>query len=142
DESAKEMALLAYQRYGQGKTLAVVGQGLWRWAFLPPELAQYSHVYSEFWTQTIRWLVSESDFLPGQNIALRTDRTSYSDRETVNLLGFLRGSQPAAPPVITITQPDGKTATVAPAKGDGKAADFTAAFHPTLLGEYLATRPP
>ncbi|HZO90492.1 MAG TPA: vWA domain-containing protein [Chthonomonadaceae bacterium] len=142
DESAKEMALLAYQRYGQGKTLAVVGQGLWRWAFLPPELAQYSHVYSEFWTQTIRWLVSESDFLPGQNIALRTDRTSYSSRETVNFLGYRRGPQPAAPPIITITQPDGTTATLVSAKGDGHAADFTASFRPRLPGEYVATVPP
>ncbi len=142
DEDAREMALLAYQRYGQGKTLAVVGQGLWRWAFLPPELERYGQVYNEFWTQTIRWLVSESDFLPGQNVAIRTDRTSYSSKETVNLLGYLRGPKPATLPTLTITQPDGKTATVATAKGDGKAADFTAAFHPTLPGEYLATVPP
>jgi hypothetical protein len=142
DETAPEMALLAYQRYGQGKTMAVVGQGLWRWAFLPPELERYGQVYNEFWTQTIRWLVSESDFLPGQNIALRTDRTSYSSQETVVFLGYLRGPKPSAPPIITVTQPDGKTATLATGRGDGKAADFTAAFHPPLPGEYLATVPP
>src|SRR5262249_32971101 len=51
DASAQEMALLAYQRYGQGKVMAVVGQGLWRWAFLPPDLAPYGRVYDEFWTQ-------------------------------------------------------------------------------------------
>ena len=64
----KPMATLAYQRFGQGKVMAVVGQGLWRGAFLPPDQEKYSMVYPEFWAQTIRWLVSESDFLPGQNI--------------------------------------------------------------------------
>ena len=38
DAGAKEMALIAYQRYGQGKSVAIIGQGLWQWAFLPPEL--------------------------------------------------------------------------------------------------------
>ena len=142
DADAQEMAVLAYQRYGQGKTLAVVGQGLWRWAFLPPELERYGRVYDEFWAQTIRWLVSESDFLPGQNIALRTDRTSYSSKEAVNFLGFLRGPRSSELPTLTITQPDGKTTRIVSAKGDGKAADFTASYHPPMPGEYLATVPP
>lgn len=142
DADAQEMALLAYQRYGQGKTLAVVGQGLWRWAFLPPELERYGRVYDEFWAQTIRWLVSESDFLPGQNIALRTDRTSYSSKEAANFLGFLRGPRSSELPTITVTQPDGKTTRIVSAKSDGKAADFTASYRPPMPGEYLATVPP
>ncbi len=144
DASAPEMALLAYQRYGQGKTLAVVGQGLWRWAFLPPELGQYSRVYAEFWTQTVRWLVSESDFLPGQNLALHTDRTSYSSKDTVNFLGYRRGPSASVPPIITLTLPDGGVETLAsaPGAGAGRAADFTAAYRPTQAGEYVATVAP
>ncbi len=141
DGEAKPMATLAYQRFGQGKVMAVVGQGLWRWAFLPPDLEKYGKVYPEFWTQTIRWLVSESDFLPGQNVALRTDKTTYSAGETVNLLGFQRGAK-AALPLITLTLPDGKMTTLTPAKGDGKTADFTATHRPTLSGEYVATIAP
>jgi hypothetical protein len=140
--NAQEMAMLAYQRYGQGKVMAIVGQGLWQWAFLPSDQEQYSRVYKEFWTQTIRWLVSESDFLPGQNLALRTDRSSYSLKETVNLMGYIRGQKPASLPNITVTQPNGKTTTVAPAKGDGKAADFAATYRPPMAGEYVATVAP
>ena len=137
----KPMATLAYQRFGQGKVMAVVGQGLWRWAFLPPDQEKYSKVYPEFWAQTIRWLVSESDFLPGQNIALRTDKTTYSAAETVNLLGFLRGPKVAAP-LITLTLPGGQTTTLTPARGDGKTADFTASYRPPSPGEYIATVAP
>ena len=138
DADAPQFALLAYQRFGQGKTMAVIGEGLWRWAFLPPDKAKYGTVYADFWTQTIRWLVSESDFLPGQNLSLRTDRTAYAPNETVNLLGYLRGTKPATPLTITITTPDGKTIAIRSAPADGKTADFAAAFHPTQPGEYLA----
>jgi len=138
---SKPMATLAYQRFGQGKVMAVVGQGLWRWAFLPPDQEKYRKVYPEFWAQTVRWLVSESDFLPGQNIALRTDKTTYAGAETVNLLGFLRGPR-VDPPQITLTLPGGQTTSLTSARGDGKTADFTASYHPPAPGEYLATVAP
>jgi hypothetical protein len=138
---SKPMATLAYQRFGQGKVMAVVGQGLWRWAFLPPDQEKYRKVYPEFWAQTIRWLVSESDFLPGQNIALRTDKTTYSAAETVNLLGFLRGPK-VSPPQVTLTLPGGKTIVLGSTPGDGKTADFTATYHPPAPGEYIATVAP
>jgi hypothetical protein len=138
DQDSKEMATLAYLRYGQGKVMAIVGQGLWRWAFLPPELEQYGKVYDEFWTQTVRWLVSESDFLPGQNVSVRTDRSSYAPNETVNFLGYLRGVKPTSSPALTLTLPNGKTTTLATA-GGGNQADFTATFRPSVPGEYIAT---
>ena len=111
------MATLAYLRYGQGKVMAIVGQGLWRWAFLPPDLENYGKVYEEFWTQTVRWMVSESDFLPGQNLSVRTDRSGYAPNETVTLLGYLRGGQRGVPPALTLTLPDGRTTRIAAAKG-------------------------
>ena len=138
EADATQFALLAYQRFGQGKVMAVIGEGLWRWAFLPPDKAQYGTVYADFWTQTVRWLVSESDFLPGQNLSLRTDRTAYAPNETVNLLGYIRGAKTAPPLTITITTPDGKTVAIQSVPADGKTADFAAAFHPALPGEYLA----
>lgn len=134
----QEMAVLAYQRYGQGKVLALVGEGMWRWALLTPEMDRYSGVYREFWTQTIRWLVSDSDFLPGQNMALHTDRTAYSAGEQVNLLGYVRGQKPAALPAIKVVRPDGRSDRIAPAAGDGKSADFTATYRPSAPGDYMA----
>jgi len=144
DREAQEMATLAYLRYGQGKVMAIVGQGLWRWAFLPPDLQNYQKVYEEFWTQTVRWMVSDSDFLPGHDISIRTDRTGYAPNETVNFFGYLRNDQsqiqnPGSRILLTLTLPDGRTTQVATAKGDGKQADFTATYRPTAPGEYIAS---
>jgi len=137
DRNIREMATLAYQRYGQGKVMAIVGQGLWRWAMLPPELEGYRRVYQEFWTQTVRWMVSESDFLPGQSIAVRTDRMSYAPGETVHFRGYVRGSRRAALPALMLTLPNGHTVQLATARGDSKQADFIAMYRPALPGEHI-----
>jgi hypothetical protein len=132
------MAVLAYQNYGQGKVLSLVGEGLWRWALLPPELKDYATCYSDFWTQLIRWMVNQSDFLPGQDVSLKTDHATYAAGDTVALLAFVRGKKQAALPPVTITQPDGHTARVALGKG-GSQADFVGAYRPEGPGEYLAS---
>src|SRR3989442_1206906 len=127
------MATLAYSRYGKGKVMALAGQGLWRWAFLPPEMEGYQKVYQELWTQTVRWLVSESDFLPGQEITIRTDRSSYAANETVTFFGYRRGARPkgGASPSLTLTRPDGATERVVLTASGGKVADLTGQFRPT-----------
>jgi hypothetical protein len=136
---AQEMATVAFQRIGQGKTMAIAGQGLWRWAFLPPDLENYRKVYEEFWSQTARWLVSDSDFLPGQDTALRAERTNYAVGETVTLYGYARGKAAGTLPPIQIGQPNGKNTQLSPSKGDGKTSDFVATFKPEHAGEYIAS---
>jgi hypothetical protein len=138
----REMAVLAYQSYGQGKVVALVGQGLWRWAFLPPELKDYGSCYDDFWTQLIRWLVSQSDFLPGREVSLRTDRTSYSPSDTVNFMAFTRGKGAAQLPPLRIMAPDGRVSSLHLGKAGGAQADFIGSFRPRLPGEYLADLSP
>jgi hypothetical protein len=139
----KEMAVLAYQNYGQGKAVSLIGQGLWRWAFLPPELKDYAGCYNDFWTQLIRWLVNQSDFLPGQEVTLKTDRGTYSLGDSVNLLAYVRGKGIDAIPPVKITAPDGKSTEIRLAKAGGAQADFVGSYKPRVAGEYLAslTRP-
>jgi hypothetical protein len=139
DDSAKEMATLAYLRYGQGKSMAIVGQGMWRWAFLPPELEGYGDVYREFWSQIIRWMVSDSDFLPGQRAAIRTDRSTYSPGEAVNVLGYSRAKGSPPPGRLTVTLPDGTHTDATTVLSDGKQADFTALYRPAKPGEYTVS---
>ncbi len=138
EADARPMATLAYHRYGQGKTVALVGQGMWQWAFLPPDLSGYEKAYGEFWTQTIRWLVSDSDFLPGQRLAIRADRQNYGPGELVTFLGYQRSPGTARPASIRLTLPDGTAREVATAPGDHKRADFVALFRPSQPGEYVA----
>lgn len=138
-EDGQEMALIAYQRYGQGKVVAIAGQGLWQWAFLPPDQARYNRIYAEFWTQTLRWLVSDADFLPGQDLALRTERSSYTSDETVRFTGSLRGPKPVRLPDIRITRPDGQTDRVPVTLHQDAGADFFAVYRPPISGEYVAS---
>lgn len=135
----QEMAVLAYQRYGDGLSLSLVGQGLWRWALLPPDLIDFSQCYTDFWTQLIRWMVNQSDFLPGQKLSLRTDHFAFSPGETVNLMAFVRGSNPTSLAPVTISGPGGKRVQVSLSKAKGKQADFIGAFQPKVAGDYIAT---
>jgi len=135
--AGKEMAVVAYQNYGQGKVLSLVGEGLWRWALLPPELKDYTDCYFDFWTQLIRWMVNQSDFLPGQDLSLKTDHSNYSTGDVVHIMAFTRGRTSATLPPVSMTGPDGKTTQVTLAGGGS--ADFTGVFTPGVPGEYVAS---
>jgi len=137
--SSKEMAVVAYQNYGQGKVLSLVGEGLWRWALLPPELKDYTECYFDFWTQLIRWMVNQSDFLPGQDVSLKTDHSGYAVADTVTLLAYVRGRNKTSLPPVTITGPNRATQKVPMGAAGGQQADFVGTFKPTVPGEYLAS---
>ena len=136
----REMAVLAYQNYGGGLVMSLIGEGLWQWALLPPQLGDYGHCYNDFWTQTVRWMISQSDFLPGQNLSLRTDHTAYSPGDVVNLMVYQRAKgTPPAP--VTITQPDGKEIQISLSPASGKQADYIGVYRPKVGGDYLASLP-
>lgn len=134
----REMAVLAYQNYGQGKVLSLVGEGLWRWALLPPDLKDYSRCYSDFWTQLVRWMINQSDFLPGQDVVLKTDHPTYTLGDAVSLMAYVRGKAKTELPPITITHPDGASSKIALGKVGASQADFAGTFRPQQPGEYLA----
>ena len=81
----EEIATVAYQRYGKGKVMSIGSSGLWQWGFLSTDLQQYDEVYDQFWGQMIRWLVSDSDFLPGQNISFVVNSNNFKPGETVTM---------------------------------------------------------
>ena len=135
----REMAVLAYRIYGHGLVVSLIGEGLWQWAFLPPDMEGYADCYNDFWTQLARWLVSQSDFLPGQNLTLRTDHQTYSPGEEVNFMVFLRGVNRTKLPPLTVEGPDGKKVSVGLSKGGGKQADFVGVYRPSASGDFTAS---
>jgi hypothetical protein len=135
EDGMGEMALLAWQRIGHGKVLAMAGQGLWRWAFLPPEMEDLKSVYSSFWRQTIGWLITDSDFLPGQGVALRVESSSVPVGEEARVLGFIR-SGADIPDALNLFLPDGTTRRI-PTYANAPNSAFAAVFRPAQSGEYL-----
>jgi hypothetical protein len=75
--------VLTYQPYGTGRAVVVEGAGMWRWAFLPPEYQGHDQVYASLWQSLLRWLVASLGLTPGQDLALHSDRVTYTEGEAV-----------------------------------------------------------
>lgn len=76
DVSGQYPVLLAFQRFGRGKSMALTTDSTWRWRM---EQESTNNFHELFWKQLIRWLVNE---VPDQ-VNLETDKHSYSLDETV-----------------------------------------------------------
>jgi hypothetical protein len=76
-----EDPVVTYQSYGSGRIVVIEGAGMWRWAFLPPQQQLHQDVYRSLWHSLLRWLVSSADLLPGQKLALRSDKVSFGTTE-------------------------------------------------------------
>ncbi|HLX62122.1 MAG TPA: VWA domain-containing protein, partial [Planctomycetota bacterium] len=73
-------AVMAIHRYGEGAVLLSAINGLWRWRF-PGE----SFDYDRFWSRAIRYLGETRLKGTQQQVALSTDRRSYSPGEDVQI---------------------------------------------------------
>ncbi len=134
-----QLAALAYQRFGKGKVLTVGSSGLWRWSFVPDARSDGLDLFRRLWAQIIRWLVFDSDFLPGQDITFHTERTTYQPGERIRFT--LRTRQVALDayhPALTIHPPEGPALRIEPARVENT-PDFTATFVPEQEGEYRVT---
>ena len=79
-EEIRDYPLVAWQRYGNGKSLFVATEDLWRM-----RLEVGDRYHARFWGQTIQFLTLSR--LLGQNkqISLETDRRTYSAGEPVRI---------------------------------------------------------
>ncbi len=79
-EEIRDYPLVAWQRYGNGKSLFVATEDLWRM-----RLEVGDRYHARFWGQTIQFLTLSR--LLGQNkqVSLETDRGTYSAGEQVNV---------------------------------------------------------
>ena len=80
--------VVTYQPYGRGQTVVVEGAGMWRWAFLPPQHAAKDSIYPTLWQSMIQWIISQQDIMPGQEIAIRSDRANFlsGDQATASVV--------------------------------------------------------
>jgi hypothetical protein len=134
-----EIAAIAHQRYGKGKVMSIGATGLWRWAFLPKDLESYDDVYAKFWGQMIRWLIADSDFLPGQDISFNVDRHTYAEGEAVTFVVRTKFvGEDDYEPRIVVTAPDGSERDLVPTVAEDHAELYTASILPDQEGEFRA----
>jgi len=98
------LPVLAYQRFGRGRTVALTTASTWRWQMLMPS-ADTSH--ERFWRQLLRWLSAASP--PRLELMLESD--TYSPGEEVRVCARVldKAYQPVTGATVwmSVTAPDG-----------------------------------
>jgi uncharacterized membrane protein len=101
--------LLAYQRYGRGRTMALTSGSTWRWQM---QMDHQDQTYELFWKQVLRWLVNTSP----DPVMITSDKDTYLPGETVHLSADISNKSfermNNAKAVAKITGPDGVTQTL------------------------------
>ena len=116
--------LLAYQRYGQGKTLSLNASGLWRWSFRETGQEESEVAYGRFWVSMLQWLLSGSQFLPGADVALTSARRYYSSEQPMQFLISTRNLDRAIyQPHLTITGGSQKVEVEPRQRGESSVAE-------------------
>jgi hypothetical protein len=129
--------VMAYHRYGEGKVVTLNASGLWRWAFREKGKEEEEFVYSKFWGSLLRWMLSGSGFLPGADLALRTERRHYTDEQPLRFLITTKGlDRGAYRPRLAISGP-GESVEVEPRPTRGGA--YAAEAGPFPEGTYQIT---
>ena len=131
------MPALAYQQVGGGRVFSVLGDGLWRWAFLPVHQQRLDSVFTVFWTRVIQWLAMGGEFFPGQDVSLTLNQHAALPGEHVTATASFRrtGSQ-VLKPRLRVTDPDGSTRIVSMSLLTDNPLRYTATVRPERSGVY------
>ena len=125
-------ALVAVQRYGQGRSMIFTGEASWRWRMMLPST---DHSYDTFWRQAVRWLaLSAEDPIaldvpigasPGDMVPMRVHvRNAAFDPETDATVD------------LRVTDPKGRTTEIRPERDPGEAGSFVASVPVDAPGVY------
>ncbi|QQL43978.1 hypothetical protein [Sulfuriroseicoccus oceanibius] len=136
--SGSRFPLLMVRRYGQGVSGLVNADGLWKWDFYP-EARDMGNMYQEFWTQLIHWMLSYSEFLPGQQLSLRVSSDSVMPGDPVAVrIGYRGGDASIEPKLVVESDQLSQPLIVQPAaeKSESGRRAWSASFTPDVPGNY------
>jgi uncharacterized membrane protein len=127
-------ALIAVQRYGEGRSMVFAGEASWRWRMLLPAA---DRSYETFWRQAVRWLAAAA----AAPVTVAGPAGAAAG-EVVTLRVAARN--PAFEPLtgavvdVRVTRPDGRTEMIsaAPDGTDPGGASFVARFRAEVAGVY------
>jgi hypothetical protein len=111
DNKRQEQVVLAYQRYGRGKAIAMPIQDSWHWK-MDVKMAVTDTTHAMFWRRVIRWLV---DGVPDQvNLTTTTERVEPGEpiRLSAEVLDASYTEVNDSRAVAHVTAPSGKSSDV------------------------------
>jgi uncharacterized membrane protein len=135
DNRKQEQIVLAYQRYGRGKAIALPIQDSWLWK-MDAKVAVTDTTHAMFWRRLIRWLV---DGVPEQvNVSTTADRVEPGEaiKLSVEVLDSAYVEVNDSRVVARVTSPSGKTMEVPVDWTVTKDGDYRASFTPDESGIY------
>jgi uncharacterized membrane protein len=139
----QEQIVLAYQRYGRGKTVALPIQDSWVWK-MDAKVPVTDMTHAMFWRRMVRWLV---DGVPDQvNLTTAQDRVEPGEqvRFTAEVLDTAYVEVNDAHVEAHVTSPTGKTSDVPMEWTVEHDGEYGAVFNPSEPGLYeirvVATR--
>jgi len=136
DANQQSPVILAFQRFGRGKSMALTTASTWRWKM---ELDQNDNFHDQFWKQMLRWLVSD---VPDP-VQLLPENHSYSLEEPVvmhaevNDASFMRLNN--AQTSVKVKSPSGEETALQMTWDVDKDGQYTATFLPREEGVHEAT---
>lgn len=136
DEAGQLHPALVAQRFGKGRTAALLVGDAWRWGL--QRKAQEEDNLAKAWRQTVRWLLAE---VP-RRIELDARRKQGSPGAAVELQVRVRDHEfkplDNASVELTITAPGGKEHRLRADADDEEAGTYVATYVPRSSGAYLA----
>jgi hypothetical protein len=135
DNRKQEQIVLAYQRYGRGKAIALPIQDSWLWK-MDAKVAVTDTTHAMYWRRLIRWLV---DGVPEQvNISTTADRVEPGEpvKLSAEVLDAAYAEVNDSRVVARVTSPSGKTTEIPVEWTVTKDGDYRATFTPEESGIY------
>ncbi|MEI8386942.1 MAG: glutamine amidotransferase [Verrucomicrobiota bacterium] len=149
EEGGTSRPLVVGMRFGQGRTVAVLTDTLWRWRLAASGWSADRSPYDTFWSQLMDWLIpKEQDKQNGSRIELFTERTNYLLGERPEVRAIVRTPVSGAPLPATlplrIRTPDDKVfdyvlkAATLQTPGGKPVNGYRAEVDPNMPGVFLA----
>jgi len=135
EDGTPHMAAIVHRNAGSGRVLAVLSDGMWRWAFLPSNLQAYDSVYQAFWARAIRWLATGGQFLPGQSMSLSLSALRAEPEESVQVTVNTRYVRsPGFRPTVEHIAPDGSVQAVTLTRPSEQSTQYVGSIVPQQAG--------
>jgi hypothetical protein len=129
-----ERALVAVQRYGEGRSMIFAGEAAWRWRMMLPAS---DRSYDTFWRQSVRWLAVAA---PDPVSVTAPTGASVGDLVPIRILARGPSFEPLrdATVDVRVTGPDGRLQQVRAAREVGTDTDgrFVARYRADAPGVY------
>ena len=125
------LPVLAYQRYGRGRTMALMTATTWRWQMLKPH-EDMSH--ERFWRQILRWLTASAP--PPVELFLADNTFTAGDEVEVTARIYDNVYEPVSDATVwlKVTDPEGAVEDIQMQMNIAQTGDYRTAFIASTSG--------